>query len=61
MGAHEIEALRAQLRVSQPVFAVHLHTAASTVRKWEQGAMRPTGPALKLLNMLANKGLGALV
>lgn len=61
MGAHEIKALRAQLRVSQPVFAMHLHTTASTVRKWEQGATRPTGPALKLLNILAIKGLGALV
>lgn len=61
MGPHEIKALRAQLRVSQPVFAMHLHTTASTVRKWEQGATRPTGPALKLLNILANKGLGGLV
>lgn len=60
MGAHEFKALRARLRVSQPVFAMHLHTNASTVRKWGQGATEPTCPALKLVNILANKGLSAL-
>jgi putative transcriptional regulator len=42
------------------VFAMHLHTTASTVRKWEQGTTQPTGPALLLLNVVARKGLEAL-
>jgi hypothetical protein len=46
---------------SQPVFAHHLHTTASTVRKWEQGETRPAGPALKLLNVIADKGLQAIL
>jgi len=46
---------------SQPVFALHLHTSASTVRKWEQGQTRPAGPALKLLNVIAIKGLQAIL
>ena len=58
-GAADIKRLRETLRFSQPVFALHLHTTASTVRKWEQGATRPTGPALKLLNIIADKGLQA--
>lgn len=46
---------------SQPVFALHLHTTASTVRKWERGDTHPAGPALKLLNIIADKGLQAII
>ncbi|MDS4026163.1 MAG: DNA-binding transcriptional regulator [Candidatus Contendobacter sp.] len=57
----DIKRLREALKFSQPVFALHLHTSASTVRKWEQGETRPTGPALKLLNVIADKGLQAII
>ena len=60
-SAADIRRLREKLRFSQPVFALHLHTTASTVRKWEQGETRPTGPALKLLNVIADKGLQAIL
>lgn len=60
-GAADIKRLREGLKFSQPVFALHLHTSASTVRKWEQGDTHPTGPALKLLNILADKGLQAII
>lgn len=60
-GAAEIRQLREALNFSQPVFALHLHTTASTVRKWEQGETRPAGPALKLLNIIADKGLQAIL
>ncbi len=59
--AADIRRLRESLNFSQPVFALHLHTTASTVRKWEQGETRPTGPALKLLNLIADKGLRAIL
>lgn len=59
--ADDIKRLREKLRFSQPVFAHHLHKTASTVRKWEQGETRPTGPALKLLNVIADKGLQAIL
>ena len=59
--AADIRRLRESLNLSQPVFALHLHTTASTVRKWEQGETRPTGPALKLLNLIADKGLRAIL
>jgi DNA-binding transcriptional regulator YiaG len=32
----------------------------STIREWDQGETRP-GPALKLLNVLADKGLQAIM
>lgn len=57
----DIKRLRETLKFSQPVFALHLHTTASTVRKWEQGETRPAGPALKLLNIIADKGLQAII
>ena len=59
--AADIKRLRETLKFSQPVFALHLHTTASTVRKWEQGETRPAGPALKLLNVIADKGLQAII
>ncbi len=60
-SALDIKRLREALNFSQPVFAHHLHTTASTVRKWEQGETQPTGPALKLLNVIADKGLQAII
>lgn len=59
--ALDIRRLREALNFSQPVFALHLHTSASTVRKWEHGETRPAGPALKLLNVIADKGLQAIL
>jgi putative transcriptional regulator len=60
-SADDIKHLRQSLKFSQPVFAHHLHTTPSTVRKWEQGHTRPAGPALKLLNVIADKGLQAIL
>lgn len=60
-AAEDIKRLREKLKFSQPVFAHHLHTSASTVRKWEQGETRPAGPALKLLNIIADRGLQAIL
>src|SRR5690606_24421512 len=59
--AVDIKRLREGLKFSQPVFALYLHTTASTIRKWEQGETRPAGPALKLLNIIADKGLQAII
>ena len=61
LTAAEIKQIREALHFSQPVFALHLHTSVSTVRKWEQGETHPTGPALKLLNIIADKGLQAII
>jgi putative transcriptional regulator len=60
-SATDIKKLRRSFKLSQPVFANHLHTTASTIRKWEQGDTRPSGSALKLLNVIADKGLQAIL
>jgi putative transcriptional regulator len=53
----QIKALRARVKLSQAVLASVLNTSASTVRKWEIGEKHPSGPSLKLLNLLDRKGL----
>lgn len=55
--AKKIKALRERLHVSQAVLASLLNTSTSTVRKWEVGDKRPSGPSQKLLDILERKGL----
>jgi putative transcriptional regulator len=45
----QIKRIRGGQRVSQPAFARYLNTSESTVEKWETGAKKPSGMALKLL------------
>ena len=59
--AQAIKRLRESQHVSQPVFARHLGTSDSTVEKWESGAKRPSGMALKLLAIVEKHGLAVLV
>ena len=61
MSPEKIKALRTQARVSQAVLAAVLNTSVSTVQKWEAGDKRPSGPSLKLLNLIERKGLEAVI
>ncbi|CAG0962377.1 hypothetical protein GPROT1_00908 [Gammaproteobacteria bacterium] len=56
-----IRALRERCNISQAVLAAVLNTSVSTVRKWEAGGKHPSGPSLKLLDLLDRKGLEALL
>ncbi len=42
------------------MFACYLNTNESTVEKWETGAKRPSGMALKLLAIVQKHGLDVL-
>ncbi len=57
----QIRELRDRYCVSQAVLATVLNTSLSTVRQWEIGEKRPSGPSVKLLNLLDRKGLQALL
>lgn len=57
---HHIKRIRTKLHVSQPVFARYLNTSESTVEKWESGAKKPSGMALKLLDIVQKHGLKVL-
>ncbi len=59
--AARIRALRENLHLSQAVLASVLNTSLSTVRKWEVGDKKPSGPSLKLLNLIERKGLDAVI
>ena len=58
--AEQIKQIRLDNKASQGVFAAYLNTSKSTVQKWEQGQKKPNGPSLKLLNLVAKKGLDIL-
>ncbi|RUR46552.1 helix-turn-helix domain-containing protein [Vreelandella populi] len=58
--AIQIKRIRTKNHASQGVFAAYLNTSVSTVQKWEQGQKKPNGPSLKLLNLVAEKGLEIL-
>ncbi len=60
LSPKEIKKLRETNHVSQPVFARYLNTSESTIEKWETGAKRPSGAALKLLNVVKKRGLEVL-
>jgi len=61
LSAEQIKKIRLREKVSQSVFAKCLNTSASTVRQWEQGEKHPRGTSLKLLNLVAAKGLSILM
>lgn len=60
-SSENIRTLRNRYKLSQAVFATVLNTSLSTVRQWEIGDKHPSGPSLKLLNLLDRKGLDALI
>ena len=51
----DITALRQKLNVSQAVFAGLLNVPKVTAISWEKGRRRPTGAALRLLDLIRKK------
>ncbi|MBQ7607390.1 MAG: DNA-binding transcriptional regulator [Desulfovibrionaceae bacterium] len=56
----EIRAIRKRENVSQPVFACYLNVSKNLVSDWERGVKKPSGPSLRLLALVRDKGLGVL-
>lgn len=56
----EIKSIRLREKVSQGVFALYLNTSVYTVQQWERGVKHPRGIALKMLNLIARKGIAAI-
>ena len=56
-----IRSIRVRHNLSQAVMAAALNASLSTVRQWEIGHKKPSGPAAKLLSVLDRKGLDALI
>ena len=60
MPPEKIIEVRTKYGVSQAVFAKYLTVTTGTVSKWESGKKHPSGPALKLLDLVKRKGLEAI-
>jgi len=61
LSARQIKSLRKSNKLSQPVFAAYLNLSPSTIRQWENGDKEPSGPSLKLLNIVREKGIEAII
>ena len=48
----DVRLIRAELDMTQVQFARALDVPVATIRDWEQGRRRPSGPALTLLRLL---------
>jgi putative transcriptional regulator len=57
MTPEEIRALREREQVAQPVFARGLNVSKTLVSDREPGVKKPGGPALRLLSVVAKRGL----
>jgi len=57
----EIRALRERLNISQSFLASVINASANSIQKWERGVKKPSGTALKLLNLLDRKGLESVI
>jgi len=56
-----IRAVHERYRISQAALASVMNISLSTVRQWEGGTKCPSGPSVKLLDLLDRKGLDALL
>lgn len=61
LSPEEIRGIRERERISQAVFAHYLNVNKSLISQWERGEKRPAGPSLKLLSLVKEKGLSAIV
>lgn len=55
VGAIDVSTARRKLGVTQSAFSRCLGVALPTLRKWEQGARRPEGPAQVLLRVIQSE------
>ncbi|MGH6929525.1 MAG: helix-turn-helix domain-containing protein [Dongiaceae bacterium] len=60
LSPDQIRKIRVRERASQAVFARYLNVTTGLVSQWERGEKRPRGASLKLLTLVAKKGLAAV-
>ncbi len=60
LSAAQIRRIRVREQASQAVFARYLNVTTGLVSQWERGTKRPRGASLKLLTLVAKRGLDAV-
>jgi putative transcriptional regulator len=58
MTPEKITAIRKRAGMTQEQLAHALRVSVGAVRSWEQGARKPGGPAVCMLEVLAREGKG---
>ncbi len=56
----QIRKIRLREKASQAVFARYLNVTTGLISQWERGEKRPRGASLKLLTLVAKRGLQAV-
>lgn len=57
----EIQQIRKRQKLSQAVFALYLNISPATIKSLEQGRRHAHGAILKLLNIVDNQGISAII
>jgi len=60
LSPEQIRRIRLREKASQAVFARYFNVTTGLVSQWERGQKRPRGASLKLLTLVAKKGLNAV-
>ena len=60
LTADQIRKIRLREKASQAVFARYLNVTTGLISQWERGEKHPRGASLKLLTLVARKGLQAV-
>lgn len=60
LSPDRIRAIRRHEKASQAVFARYLNVSTGLISQWERGEKHPRGASLKLLTLVAKKGLQAV-
>jgi putative transcriptional regulator len=61
LSASKIKKIRLSTGISQAVFAKVVNVSAAAIKQWERGERKPSGAALKLLNLIEEKGLESVL
>ncbi|MBR2252040.1 MAG: DNA-binding transcriptional regulator [Neisseriaceae bacterium] len=60
LNSDEIRKIRENEALTQAAFAIHLNVSKNHISAWERGIRKPSGTALKLLNIIKYKGIDAI-
>lgn len=47
--------------MSQAIFARIINVSIAAIKQWERGERKPSGAALKLLNLIESRGIEILI
>ena len=61
LSPRKIKKIRRCAGVSQAVFAKIINVSVAAIKQWERGERKPSGAALKLLNLVETKGVDVIL